>query len=191
MKNIQTPYYKDVNFVKEAFSSAGKTKDYHWRHAFRTLKCMRSYGLRHKEISAQTLNYLIFASLGHDLLEDTDVKEDEIKKRWGKKTLEYIKKMTNKKGDSDFTDYIKQLKNGEEEILLIKLSDIHSNVFNSVKTFKDLDKKWIKSFWVPLLNTYSKELFTYKFKKYPKTSFALIRSIKKEIIILKKLMKNF
>lgn len=113
----------------------------------------------------------------------------ELEKKWGEKALGYIKKMTNKAGDSDFTDYIKQLKNGEEEVLLIKLADIHSNVFSSVKTFKDLDKKWIKTFWLPLLETYSKELLTYKFKKYPKTSFALIRSIKKEIVILKKLMK--
>lgn len=188
-KNIQTQYNDDIQFVRGAFFSVGKKKDYHWEHAFRTLKCIRGYGLRHGEISKQTLNDLCFASLGHDLLEDTNVSPKELEKRWGEEAFGYIKKMTNKAGDSDFTTYIKQLKNGEEEVLLIKLADIHSNVFNSVKTFKDLDKKWIKSFWVPLLETYSKELLTYKFKKYPKTSFALVRSIKKEIIVLKKLMK--
>lgn len=189
IKNIQAQYSNDIDFVKDAFISVGKKKDYHWKHAFKTLNCIRSYGLRHGEISKQILRDLCFASLGHDILEDTKVSQKEIEKKWGRKTLEYVKKMTNKEGDTDFTNYIKQLKNGDEEVLLLKLADIHSNVFNSVKTFNDLNIKWVKSFWLPLLDTYNRELFSNKFKKYPKTSFALIRSIKKEIIVLKKLAR--
>ena len=136
MKNLQTQYSKDVDFVRNAFASVGKIDDYYHRHPFRTLACVRSYGLRHKEVHIKTLNDLSLACLGHDLLEDTKVTPKEIEKRWGNNVLAYIKSMTNKVGDSDFSDYIKQLKNGSEEVMLIKLSDIHSNVFNSVNNFK-------------------------------------------------------
>ncbi|MFW5746045.1 MAG: HD domain-containing protein [Nanoarchaeota archaeon] len=48
---------------------------------------------------------IISAAYGHDLLEDTDVSEDEIA-QFGQKALHYIKIMTNKQEDHDTTDYI-------------------------------------------------------------------------------------
>ncbi|MFQ5662098.1 MAG: hypothetical protein ACE5F2_02505 [Candidatus Paceibacteria bacterium] len=171
-------YKKDLDFIKQYF---GDTKDASgrliWDHALDTALVLEKSILGQGEISLDKTKHLFLGALGHDILEDTAIKPDELQRMWGDKAFKYIQALTNVKGDGDFSDYMQNLKIAEEEVLLIKLADILSNITNTTKNFKKIDIDWIKTFWLPLLLKYKKELFTRKFLKYPKTAGAMIEEI--------------
>lgn len=181
---------KDLDFIKQYF---GDTKDasgrFIWEHALDTALVLEKFILEQKEVSADKIKYLFLGALGHDLLEDTIIKPDELRRMWGEETFKYIQSLTNVKGDGDFGDYIQNLKIAEEEVLLIKLADILSNIINTTKNFKKIDTNWIKTFWLPLLYKYKTELFVIKFLKYPKTARAIIKEIEINMEELEKIIR--
>lgn len=184
---LNTMNQKDIQFIKQYFKQNPDLNfEYSWQHAVRTAKYIKKIISKHKEVPTNKIQDMTYAALGHDLLEDTTITQKEIKKEWGANTLSYIKKLSNRQGDEDFDEYIKDLKTSPEEILLIKLADIYDNSQNSIKKIKDFAPKWINNFWLPLLKRYQKELFSIKFKKYPRTSSAIIKEIEKNIKIIKK-----
>jgi hypothetical protein len=180
---------KYLAFIKKSFKGV-KNYEYSVRHAWHTAEYLKSSIRRFGEVSRAEIKNIFLAGLGHDLIEDTAVTASEIKKRWGAVVLKYIKGLTNEKGDGNFGPYIKRLKKSSEEILLVKFADIYSNVFNSVKNYKALDKKWIKIFWLPLLDRYNRELLPLIFLKYPKTAKLMVRQIKVKIEALKNKLKR-
>ncbi|MFH0892583.1 MAG: hypothetical protein V1867_07480 [Candidatus Falkowbacteria bacterium] len=173
-------YKNDLEFIKKYFHSNKKLNfTYSWNHAVRTAEYLNGLILKHGETGKNRA--LFYGALGHDLLEDTEIDEGEIARKWGKTTLLYIRALTNRRGDDDFDEYIEGLKKAEEEILLIKLADIRDNADNSLKKFADLKPDWLKNFWLPLLKKYEKELFGRKFRKYPLSSAEMIMEIKDKI----------
>ncbi|KKU52117.1 MAG: hypothetical protein A3H69_01525 [Candidatus Sungbacteria bacterium RIFCSPLOWO2_02_FULL_47_9] len=173
---------EDVEFIRTHFiKSLGRRGEYSWKHARATALYLQKKARACGEVKEKELSTMFLGALGHDLLEDTHASKQELEKRWGKKTLRYIKEMTNKNGDSNTQGYIRHLKRADEEGLLIKFADIYSNSENSLKHFKTFKTSWIKGFWVPLLLRYKKELFCRKFKKYPTTAKSMIRNIDKNI----------
>jgi (p)ppGpp synthase/HD superfamily hydrolase len=178
---------KDKNFVRQAFKKI-KTADYSIEHALNTAKYLKITVGKFTEVNSVILHKILLAAIGHDLLEDTNVTREQIKEIWGLQVLKYIQILTNELGDDNFTHYIENLKKAPEEILLIKFADIYANLANSVRHFNELDKKWIRNFWLPLLANYEKQLFCRKFKKYPQTTNLMIKQIKYKIIILRNLL---
>lgn len=183
---------KDLQFIKKCF---GQKKDasgrYVWRHAHDAALYLEKIARKYKETDPAMIDKLYLAVLGHDLLEDTKAAKNEIQKKWGKDVLKYIEALTNKKGDTDFSGYIKQLRDAREEVLLVKFADIFSNVSNSVRFFGSFDSHWIKTFWLPLLKDYNQNLFGRKFLLYPRTASAMIKDIQREIRnLLKNAIKN-
>ncbi len=182
---------KDIAFIKSFF---GARRDLSfrlsWRHATETAYYLKTIALRTKEIDKVLLQKLCKACLGHDLLEDTSASESDIKKQWGDEVLTMIKEMTNEHGDMDFKDYITRLHKASEGVLLIKLSDIYSNITNSIKKFDRMDISWIRTFWFPLLKKYQKQLLSRNFIHYPKTGATIKKDIKKCIALLEKKLKT-
>lgn len=183
---------KDLYFIKKKF--AGK-KDLSgislWKHAERTAHYFEKTVKKFNEINKHELRDLTLAALGHDLLEDTMIGEEEINKKWGEESLFYIKMLTNFQGDKNFNAYIEKLKKAPEKVLLIKLADIHSNIANSIERFNKFDPWWFKNFWLPLLKRYKKELFNRIFVTYPKTGQNMIGEINIKIKELDNLLSNF
>jgi len=142
------------------------------------------------EINSEHFRTLYLAALGHDLFEDTAVKKSEVEKYWGKEVVNLITLLTNMKGDADFTEYIKVLSKSKEEVRLVKLVDIISNLNNSLNTFKDLDKSWVASFWIPLLDQYNEKLLPVPWKKYNNLANSLTLEIKSKIVLLKEKMSS-
>lgn len=142
------------------------------------------------EINPEHFRTLYRAALGHDLFEDTNVKKSEVEKYWGKEVVNLINLMTNMKGDKDFTEYIKVLSKSEEDVRLIKLVDIVSNLNNSLKTFDELDKKWVANFWIPLLDQYNEKLLPVPWSKYQYLASSITQEIRKKITLLKKYMSS-
>jgi len=181
---------KDLDFIKNIFRDktdlSGRLS---YDHAWDTAQYLRRQAQKFKEISGRDLRVIYLAALGHDLLEDTSVRPERIAKIWGEDVLKQIRKLTNRQGDDDFSHYLAKLKKSSEETLLIKFADIYSNVRNSAGN-RRLDIRWARSFWLPLLRKYQKQLLTRKFRKYPSTAEAMKRDIEKNIRILQSRIRN-
>lgn len=143
----------------------------------------------HKQVGgvdSKNFRILYLAILGHDIFEDTKVTEKDIEKHWGRDVANLIALLTNLRGDKDFSEYIKVLSKSKEDVRLVKLVDILSNLNNSLREFDKLDKKWIATFWIPLLTQYNDKLLPVPWKKYKELAFSLTREIQRKIILLKK-----
>lgn len=187
-----SPYtQQDIAFVKSFF---GTRRDLSfrlsWKHAAETAHYLKTVAQKTKEIDKALLQKLCRACLGHDLLEDTSASPSSIKKQWGGEVFAMIKEMTNEHGDTDFKDYITRLHKAHEGVLLIKLADIYSNVSHSVEKFERMDVSWLRTFWLPLLKKYQKELLLRNFILYPKTGAIIKKDIERHIALLKKKIKT-
>ena len=110
------------------------------------------------------------AALGHDLLEDSPITKKEIIKLAGKESLSYIEELTNTWGDTHKAPYIKQMVQASEEARLIKYADLTDNLFHASYQTASLGKKWMKSYFLPIVDPMRKALDTTTFKKYAKTA---------------------
>jgi len=89
-----------------------------------------------------------------------------------------IKSLTNTKGDENFDDYLNNLKQASDEVIIIKLADIKTNTQSSIKNYQILKKEWFISFWIPLLKDYLEIFKETTSNKYPLTVKNLIKDIK-------------
>lgn len=71
---------------------------------------------------------MLNAALGHDLLEDTIIREEEIVITTNERVLSLIKELTNPVDDSHTDLYMQQLSNASEEARLIKYADLRANM---------------------------------------------------------------
>lgn len=184
----KAPYtQQDIAFIKHFFGSKRDLSfRLSWKHAAEAAQYLKNIAHQTKEIDALLLRSMCTACLGHDLLEDTSATKSDIKKQWGDQTLSLIQHMTNTQGDSDFKDYIAHLRKAPEEALLIKFADIYSNITNSVKKFDRMDTVWIRTFWLPLVKKYQKNLLSRPCARYPKTGNAIRKDIETYITLLEK-----
>ena len=113
---------------------------------------------------------MLRAALGHDLLEDTDVTESEIKEATNNHVLCLIKFLTNPDDDSHIDKYIEQLSNAPEEAKLIKYADLIENTNSVAYNLNNLEGRWVKSVYLPILSSVSKVLNETEFFVYPKTA---------------------
>lgn len=114
-------------------------------------------------------------ALGHDLLEDTDVTEEELQQLVSPDALRFIKEMTNIEGDSHTEQYVRQLVSASEEARLIKYADLTDNTFHASYHAKGLGVEWMQSFFLPIIDPMREALRNTTFTRYPKTS-VLLRS---------------
>lgn len=184
---------RDLAFIKLQFSDRmDNSGRFAWQHALHAAEYLAQCGEESGEvISEERCDVFFRACLGHDLLEDTHVTEEEIESRWGGEVLHLIQGMTNKKGDTDFDDYIEHLSHTSDEVLLVKLADIWSNVSHSVTKWEIMDKEWVVDFWLPLLHRYEHAFFHRPIETYPKTTERMKRDIHEDIRTLENLVHNF
>lgn len=124
----------DRMLVERAFSfSAEKHRkqkrlsgDPYFTHAFQTAFILSEYGLDNNTIAAALL---------HDVLEDTDVREEEIKKKFGEEVLTLVKGVTKldeyseaseaepETGEKTYLQSLLSASSKDLRVLLIKLAD--------------------------------------------------------------------
>lgn len=109
------------------------------------------------------------AALGHDLLEDSPVKSREIESKFSPGVLAYIQELTNTEGDSHTNGYVRQMVAAPEEARLIKYADLCDNIFHASYSARALGLKWMKEYFLPIVDPMRKALDTVPFKKYKKT----------------------
>lgn len=110
------------------------------------------------------------AALGHDLIEDTDVTEAEIVNASSERTLSLIKKLSNPVDDYHLDEYMKQIREAEEEVRIIKYSDLIENTTSVCYGLQDLGIDWFYDFYEPILKNSTENLANTEFVKYPKTA---------------------
>ena len=113
------------------------------------------------------------AALGHDLLEDTNITEEEIKNLFGERSLKFIKELTNKNGDSHTKDYVQQMSAASEEARLIKYADLCDNLFHASYSARILGTAWMRTYFLPIVDPMLEMLDGTSFLKFPKTAGAL------------------
>jgi len=97
--------------------------------------------------------YLIASAFCHDLLEDTKCSEKELEKVAGKKVLKIVKACTNdpkfknkKDWEQKKVKYIKSVKEGGENAMLVSLADKVSNAKSLIEVHQKIGNKIWKSF---------------------------------------------
>lgn len=156
-----------------------------WLHAVDTMMILR--GVLKKSQEDKNILELSLVALGHDLLEDTDVTADEIGEMWGMRVMKGIMGLTKMEADKgDQSQYIKKLSTQSEEMWLVKLADIVSNVSNSIAVRDSISLDWCTDFWFPLLKLYQSWYSKIVWVNFPKSGKKLVemcdRAITKLII---------
>ena len=116
------------------------------------------------------INDMCDAALGHDLLEDTKVTEDEIIKASNPCVLALIKELTNPVDDAHTDQYMDQLSAASEEARLIKYADLIENTSSVSYNYHIVGTQWIQEFYKPIMNRTLSVLESTTFPTYPKTS---------------------
>ena len=116
------------------------------------------------------LKVLEDAALGHDLIEDTNVTEEKIISASSERTLALIKKLSNPVDDYHLDEYMKQIREAEEEVRIIKYADLVENTTSVCYGLQDLGVDWFYDFYEPILKDSTANLAGTEFIKYPKTA---------------------
>lgn len=152
------PWTKDILFIQEQFAGQkNKSGIPHWLHSVDVMQ-RAQMALQHEpQVNNKLFKEASLMALGHDLLEDTSVTLQEIKKRWGPNVLAGIQDLTKKAADGENAqDYFTKLQQANEIVRLVKIADIWSNVSTSLQNFDVLEGSWMETVWLPLLNGYTK-----------------------------------
>ncbi len=121
---------------------------------------------------------ILFGALGHDALEDTKIKKDKLSLVLGSDVIPLIERMTNPFGDNHPKEYVRQIINSNEEVRLIKLSDLYDNCTSVVYNMPQLGKKWTETFFLPIVTPMINVITKTSFKTYPQTSKQLKSMVK-------------
>ena len=116
---------------------------------------------------------MMLAALGHDLLEDTNVTEDELRKQFGDRPTNLIVSLTNYQGDSDTEIYLNKISGILDEAKLIKYCDLLDNTLSVAYGLHDLGDKWANSFFIPIVQSTYETLSLADIYKYPKSTIYL------------------
>lgn len=125
----------------------------HWKNRQLRKKQNIPYYFHLSEVMKKVLSYgvndldVLLASLGHDLLEDTDADEEKIENMTNEKVLSIIKECTRPNGDNvskkDKLEFLKSFKNKSTESLIIKFADRYCNVYDY---FNDGDSRYASKY---------------------------------------------
>ena len=110
------------------------------------------------------------AALGHDLLEDTEIVENEIIGTSNRRVLEMIYELSNPVDDDHTEQYMEQLKAASEEARLVKYADLVENTISVCYNFHIVGEKWAYEFYRPIMYRTLSVLEETEFPSYPKTA---------------------
>jgi (p)ppGpp synthase/HD superfamily hydrolase len=183
-------FTEDVELVRKWYgSSKNTTGTLNIEHGLDVANILK-HCFNSEVIDSVHFKTLYRAALGHDLFEDTKVDRNEVEKNWGKETVMLIDALTNVKGDKNTSEYAENLSKAEEDVRLVKLADILSNINNSLREFGIQKREFLEGFWIPLLDQYNDKLLPVPWKKYKNIASSLTQEIQKKIILLKKYMSS-
>ena len=165
-----------LHLIKYAHSgqyrNAGKVP--YWQHCANVAEILKStLTITGEEPADGLFTDMMLAALGHDLLEDTNVTEDELRKQFGDRPTNLIVSLTNYQGDSDTEIYLNKISGILDEAKLIKYCDLLDNTLSVAYGLHDLGDKWANSFFIPIVQSTYETLSLADIYKYPKSTIYL------------------
>ncbi|MEI6054017.1 MAG: hypothetical protein WCQ49_01475 [Candidatus Saccharibacteria bacterium] len=112
------------------------------------------------------LEDIALAALGHDLLEDTKIRKDELASQYGDRAADFIDTLTNHQDDQHTDEYMGQISSAPEEVRIIKYSDLVDNITSVFYNLDELGLKWGNEFFRPIMDKTIKILGSSDFSKY-------------------------
>ena len=185
-------FSRALAFVKE--KHAGKVRagnDPTWHHLYRVARTLEMTLREYDEGDARTRDLLPVAALGHDVLEDTDATEHEVRSVFGDEGYEIIWGMTNEWGDDHVGPYIEKVVTAAEPVRLVKLSDLYDNISNVLFCFPILGEEWTRSYFLPIVTPMRERITQTDFSKFPKTAAELKRAVEKSATLLDERMHGY
>ena len=197
-----------ADFVRSAYIkgySSGKIKsrddkEPNWFHCARVADTLEILLGKYNEGSQEERQAIVLGAIGHDLLEDVEVSEQEIQGLFGELALQHIKGMTRKGQDfntKDYHAYSQKLAGSSEEVRLIKLSDLYDNYASPIyrllnmvvqdvtdakqkkhtEEYNNTRLKFLKTILGPILDVQFEAVKKTVFSKYPKIAQDLISKV--------------
>lgn len=187
-----TNFDKALLFVKEKHEGQMRAGDVPtWHHLARVSHLLEILLNKNNEGSDDEKLVIPLAALGHDIIEDTDVTDAEVKEIFTERGFDLVFGMTNELGDDDVRPYVKKVIAAEEAVRLIKLSDLFDNITNVMYAFPLLGKEWTESFFMPVVTPMYTEIIKTKFETYTKTGAELISMVETVMSLLQEEIKRF
>ena len=137
------------------------------------------------------LRDMLYAALGHDLIEDTSVSKEEIVNVGNERVLHLIEELSNPVDDAHTDEYMKQLSGASEEARIIKYCDLLENTTSVCYGLQDLGIDWFYGFYEPILKRTTDNLANTEFINYPKTASLLRYALKMSTGLLYDKVKLF
>lgn len=143
-------------------------------HLARVSECLLYFLNLNREGTVRERAIISLAALGHDILEDTEVKPDEVKNVFGEKCFKLIWGSTNEWGDQDISPYVRKVTAASEEVRLIKLADLADNITSVAYNIAVLGIEWTTSYFLPIVTPMKEAVRRTSFRRYQKTAQDLI-----------------
>lgn len=185
-------YTKSLEFVKEKHKGQVRAGDVPaWFHLARVSNLLEHVLGITKEGSFDERQTIFISALGHDVIEDTNVTEKEVRNVFGNNGLKLIKGMTNQFGDDNVGPYVRSITRSLEEVRLIKLSDLYDNITSVIYNLHVLGLKWTKSYFLPIVTPMRKAIVKTRFRKFKKTGKLLISMVNSSADLLESEIKRY
>lgn len=127
-------------------------------------------------IDPQAFHDMRDAALGHDLLEDTDATETDIRSLTNEHVLQLIQGLTNPVDDAHTDAYMEQIRCASEEVRLVKYADLIENTSSVCYSLHIVGREWAETFYLPILRRTTAVLAKTHFAAYERTA-ELMRKI--------------
>lgn len=159
-----------LKLIKSAHSgqsrNAGKVP--YWQHCVNVAEILKStLELEGEKPEEGLFTDMVLAALGHDLLEDTDVTEGELRKQFGNRPAYIIVDLTNYQEDHNTKEYLDKITAASDEAKLIKYCDLLDNTLSVAYGLQDLGAEWATSFYLPIALSTAKVLGRSDLRAYP------------------------
>jgi hypothetical protein len=146
----------------------------YWVHTDAVADICHRAAERTGELDTDVADDLVIAAHGHDLYEDTSVAPESIRTEFGPRVDDWIAAMTNRIGDHDRADYMRQLVAADDEVRLIKCADLIDNTLSVAYGIHDLGLYWTRKFFEPIARETREMLLTTPFTRLPRTGEYLV-----------------
>ncbi len=162
-----------------------------WHHIVRVARLASAAIEQTGEGSEETQKDFFYAGIGHDLFEDTDASDDEVRELFGEIAYGWIQELTNSWGDDNVAPYVEKVLNGSEEARLIKLADLYDNISNVTYNISLLGLDWVHSYFLPVIEPMYSKIINSSFTQYSQTCDTLKPLVRYAHLILEKEVENF
>jgi len=169
--------------VREFVKKAHKNQHYkggvpYWFHLNRVANLLATLLKEAKEETPQNKE-IITAAFLHDVLEDTQVSEQEIENLFGSQVKDIVKELTDKNSEvPESPAYTEKMQGASEEARLIKLADLYDNITTATRRLNENGFDWTSNFFVPRIDKMSKAMLGSEFNNYPETAKALKQMVR-------------